>query len=120
MNIKHTLSVIILFVCLLFTAHVNAQSWQWGRGGHGQNGEAISPATDIWGNVYTCGTYDGGNDTFGTLVLPTTSIESLTIVKYDANGNLVWGTRSQGGNAWLIFTYECCRLLLSRQIYTLR
>ena len=100
MNIKHTLSVIILFVCLLFTAHVNAQSWQWGRGGHGQNGEAISPATDIWGNVYTCGTYDGGNDTFGTLVLPTTSIESLTIVKYDANGNLVWGTRSQGGSAY--------------------
>jgi len=91
---KYTLTFITLFAGL-FCTKVNAQGWQWGAGGTGPNGEAMAPATDAWGNVYTIGYYVATTATFGTLVLPGTAgaFNDMILIKYDSRGNLVWGVR---------------------------
>ena len=96
MNIKHTLSIIILFTAMLWPAHAGAQGWQWAAGGRGSNGEAMGPAVDVWGNVYTLGGFCCA-DTFGTLVFPgsTTGSDNTIVIKYNANGNLIWGYSTQ-------------------------
>jgi Secretion system C-terminal sorting domain len=68
-----------------------AQNWAWARTSFDNTGDyATSSATDAFGNVYVAGYYHGLSVTFGSTTLNCGGLNSMYLVKYDPNGNLLW------------------------------
>jgi hypothetical protein len=74
--------------------------WARGAGGAGNFEEAYGLATDAVGNVYACGGYQSPSITFGSTTLNNYGQYDLFIVKYAANGNVLWahGAGGVGGD----------------------
>jgi gliding motility-associated-like protein len=74
-----------------------------GLGGGGIDKQGISVCTDLSGNVFMAGIYEGVTLSFGTVVLSSTGMENGFVVKYDPNGNVLWaqniGGTGGGGSA---------------------
>ena len=88
---------IITLLALIFFVNVKAQTWQWAKSGNGHGcDEGIATATDTTGNVFITGTIQGPSITFGTDTLITSGY-NMFITKYDANGNVLWAKKSEGG-----------------------
>jgi len=75
------------------------QIWQWAKNATGnQNAYGRSTATDANGNVYVTGNFDSTNISFGGYLLTNNSLASdIYLIKYDANGNVLWA-KSAGGS----------------------
>lgn len=91
----------LLFSFILFSGFINAQDFQWAKSGEGsafETGQRV--ATDTNGNVYVTGYFDSSSITFGTTTLTNsnTSTADIFVVKYDANGNVLWATSTGGTN----------------------
>jgi gliding motility-associated-like protein len=94
-----------LFFILLTTLAQNAigqpSNWVWAKASttpptNFDYGWAI--CTDVSGNVYTTGFFQGASITFGNFTLTNSAgVADVFIVKYDASGNILWA-RSAGGD----------------------
>jgi len=104
-NPKRNFFVFTLFV--LSSLHAQSQNWIWAKTASvspGKNSVATSLAADAAGNVYSCGYFDSKTIHFGSTTLnnDTTGLDTaggtdIFVVKYKANGSLVWA-KSFGGN----------------------
>ncbi len=106
------LYTIILFAFTLVIANAQTPNWAWAKGAKsiGQD-RGKSVTTDASGNVFITGTFQRPYIVFGTDTLFHGSIISgsgdtdMFLVKYDANGNVLWAkgvstaNRSEDGNA---------------------
>ncbi|HPS82850.1 MAG TPA: hypothetical protein PLA88_00940, partial [Bacteroidales bacterium] len=90
---------LILFINVIASTAVSqVPEWVWGRGAAGSYGLCFPKAAiaDKSGNSYVTGIYDGNNVVFGTTTLYNhgnpgyNSNDDIFLVKYDANGNVVW------------------------------
>jgi len=92
MKYFYTLS---LTFCLLANV-LNAQQWVWVKPAGGTASDyAYGVATDLTGNVYTVGSYEG-TATFGTTQLTNSGLKDIFIVKYDAQGTVQWAKKAGG------------------------
>jgi gliding motility-associated-like protein len=70
-----------------------------GGGGSGSNADVSEGiATDISGNVYITGFFQAPTITFGTITLTNSGGQNIFIVKYDANGNVLWAQNPPGNS----------------------
>jgi hypothetical protein len=91
---------------LLLTTQVHSQNWIWAKTASvlpGKNSITTSVAVDATGNVYACGYFDSKIIHFGSTTLnndstglDTAGATDIFVVKYLANGGLVWA-KSFGG-----------------------
>ncbi len=97
-NLYQSLTVLCLLLCLCLQSQ--AQSFVWAKSmGGTANDEGRSTATDIFGNVYTTGYFQGTVDFDpGTGVSNLTSAGGLDVFvsKLDASGNFLWARRIGG------------------------
>ena len=87
-------------VTLFFSLTLTAQNWNWSGTASisgNTNSVATSVACDALGNVYACGYFDSKSLSFGTttlkndtLGLDTAGGTDIYVVKYKANGTVVW------------------------------
>ncbi len=79
----------------------------WARSGGGTGGTprdvGNAIAVDASGNVYACGYFRSQNMAFGTATLTGVGQADAFIVKYDANGDVLWA-RSEAGAGGDFFT----------------
>ncbi len=71
----------------------------WAKSANGNNTDVVySIATDTSSNVYVTGYFASTTLVFGTYTLTNMGGADIFIVKYDKNGNVIWG-KSEGGSA---------------------
>lgn len=74
--------------------------WAKSASGTKAGGVGYSASTDVSGNVFVTGMFYSSAITFGPITLinsdPSGNIQDIFIVKYDANGNVLWA-KSAGG-----------------------
>lgn len=99
--IKSILSFVLLSSFCLLNGISNAQvpDWLWAKSEGGANFDlATSIVVDPTGNIYVAGNFESSTITLGSTVL--TNIggykSDIFLVKYDANGNVLWA-KSAGG-----------------------
>jgi PKD-like domain/GEVED domain/Secretion system C-terminal sorting domain/Beta-propeller repeat len=86
----------IVLVCFtLIVSKVNlfaqASTYQWVKSAGGTGVEyGYSTAADASGNVYVVGTFSSSTITFGVTTFTNAGGSDMYIVKYDANGNVLW------------------------------
>lgn len=80
----------------------------WAERTQGILGEVFSIATDINGNVYVTGLFQGSSMSFDSITINnnSNSFGDAFIVKYDSNGNALWA-KSFGGN-WNDYPISIC------------
>jgi hypothetical protein len=71
--------------------------WARSEGGLGFDA-GYSVNTDLVGNVYVTGYYEG-SITIGSYTLGNIAGDGIYIAKYDANGNVLWALGQNGGNS---------------------
>ncbi len=84
----------------MHTSLAQTPDWLWAqRAGSVGNDYSNAVCTDTDGNVYITGTFQGSTITFGEHTLHNTSEGFLDffVVKYDAQGNVIWAV-SDGGS----------------------
>lgn len=83
--------------------------WLWAHGaGSVSNDYGNAVCTDVDGNVYMTGTFQGASITFGAFTLQNTSEGFLDffVVKYDPQGNVIWAISDGGASD--DFAYGIC------------
>jgi hypothetical protein len=96
-------NIIISILLLSINAFAQESNWVWAQShGGNRNDQANSIATDETGNIYVAGWFYSKSIVFGTITLANSDTSGLTsdifLVKYDANGNVIWAKRSGGIN----------------------
>jgi len=97
-----SLRITLILVAVLHfaqTAIGQAPDWVWAqRAGSVSNDYSNAVCTDPEGNVYLTGTFQGSTITFGEYTLQNTSEGFLDffVVKYDAQGNVIWAVGDGG------------------------
>lgn len=91
---------LVMLICVSFHINLNAQNFQWAKAlGGSQDEKAVSVTTDIYGNVYTLGMFQGNVDfdaSASVAQLSSLNHFDLFITKYDGNGNFVWVKQIMG------------------------
>ncbi len=96
-----TMRTILLFLLLPTLTFAQTPDWAWAKSaGTISNEYGNAVCTDADGNAYITGTFQGSSITFGSYVLHNTNAGTLDIfvVKYDANGNVLWAKSGGGTN----------------------
>ena len=97
---KKLLTLITAFM-LVANSFAQAPNWEWAAsaGGHAIDA-GYSTAVDLNGNLYVTGYFQSPTITFGGITLTLDSIGTINtfIVKYNANGNVIWAC-SIGGDS---------------------
>ena len=95
--------IILIAAIVLFSLHSMAQTpnWAWAKSaGNAGADYATSVTSDATGNVYVTGYFYSTTITFGSTVLTNADVSGSTsdiyLVKYDANGTVIWA-KSAGG-----------------------
>jgi len=73
--------------------------WAVSHGGDGDD-YSYSVATDATGNIYVTGTIGSDSIIFGNTTLHGTNFHQVFVVKYNANGDVVWARGPQGSIAF--------------------
>lgn len=87
---------LIIFTLFIFPSFIHGQDTQFkwvNTVGAGLSDYTVSVGTDVNGNVYTMGTFQGTVDMDpgpGVFNLTSQSGADISISKYDADGNLIW------------------------------
>lgn len=86
----------------IFTAKISSAGnavWAQSAGGNSSTDRGNAIAVDASGNVFTTGGFMSSSANFGTVTVTNSAsgINDFFIVKYDANGNVLWA-KSAGGN----------------------
>lgn len=72
--------------------------WAKRAGGSADDGPS-SIAIDAYGNIYIAGCFESSTITFGSYTLTNAGVDTtydMFLVKYDANGNVLWANRAGG------------------------
>ena len=98
---------LLLLLSFLSSVHANGQGWQWGRGNTGGGMDGWPVATDPSGNVFAAGIDFGGATTYwgpGDSITYSTggSGYQTIMVKYDGNGNYLWGRGTSNGDSYIM------------------
>ena len=88
----------------------------WGRTTYGGSGYACGLATDGAGSIYMSGGFFA-SVRFGGVVLSSSSVGDVFLVKYDSSGNLVWATATVGSSPYGSSNSECAAVDFSGSIY---
>ncbi len=67
------------------------------KAGGDNNTEGTSVSTNVYGNIYVCGSFQSHTLNFDSNILTLVGIEDLFLVKYDSTGNVLWA-KGAGGN----------------------
>ena len=89
----------LLFSLITINANSQTGNWLWGRYGANGKGEATAVTTDLNGNVIVVGYIQVGSIIFAPYTLPAAELNGIFIVKYDANGNVMWANSADGISA---------------------
>ncbi|MFA4852315.1 MAG: SBBP repeat-containing protein [Bacteroidales bacterium] len=98
------LFAIISSLCFLSKiSYAQAPDWLWAKSAGGTSSDcAAYVAVDTSGNTYVVGDFTSSTITFGSTTLTNADNTGYTydifIVKYDANGNLLWAKSAGGWN----------------------
>ena len=91
---------IFLFILILFAVFfANAQNCFWAKGaGGGSNENGQNIATDLNGNVYVIGDFEGSSITFGSTTLNNSNVGTgaYFIAKYSPSGTVLWAKGANG------------------------
>ena len=90
---KKTILILATIALIGFNNISTAQSpnWAWAKSvGNTSSDQGRSVATDASGNIFMTGYFAGSTITFGTTTLTSAGSGDVFIVKYDANGNVLW------------------------------
>jgi len=92
------LFTIIGSLCLISrTSDAQSPEWSWATSAGGvHHDEGRSLAMDASGNAYVTGYFYSPTITFGSNILTNAGSYDVFIVKYDANGNVLWATSPVG------------------------
>lgn len=110
-------------VYCFFYGNAQAPNWLWAKSAGGTGGDGGSRiTTDGNGNIYATGDFSDSSIVFGSFTLTNTNKDTADffIVKYDANGNVLWAKSAGGtqtdkgqsistdanGNVYVIGNYE--------------
>ncbi len=86
-----------LLLLIFISAESNAQNWLWGKNGYGEGpDEGFDIASDANGNTVVTGAFYSSTIIFGTDTLYNSGLDDIYIVKYDANGNVLWARAGVG------------------------
>ncbi len=93
---------VLFILCFFYSA--NAQKPLWGRGNTGGGMDSWAVATDPSGNVFGAGFMFSYKDVhFGSVTIPSSSLfYQPVMVKYDANGNVLWARSPTRGDAYVL------------------
>ncbi|MCX6244325.1 MAG: T9SS type A sorting domain-containing protein [Bacteroidetes bacterium] len=96
---KSFLLLTISAICFLSNpSYPQSPKWTWAKSAGGSGDDAsFSVAVDRSGNSYVTGAFSA-TITFGSYTLTTPNPDGMFVVKYDADGNVVWA-KSAGGTA---------------------
>ena len=97
----------IVFVVIVFlSTTTDAQTWEWAKSAHGAFDDwGQSTAVDLSGNTYVAGMFTSISIPFGSTILINTDSTNtgnsgfsmdIFLVKYDADGNVLWAKSVQG------------------------
>ncbi len=87
----------ILFFFLFGYNFSHSQNCVWSKSGDSSGfNYGSSVCADSNGNVYVIGTFQGPTITFGSYTLINYGTGNVFLVKYDANGNVLWAKSGQG------------------------
>ncbi len=92
---KTTIIRIFLLLMFCFTFIIcKSQSWTWAKSGVCTEGYGMSVCADTSGNIYQAGMFNGPTIAFGSYTLTNSLGYEPFLVKYDANGNVIWAQTS--------------------------
>jgi hypothetical protein len=82
---------ILVLVFISITVNAQTPNWAWAKkAGNAGNDKGNITTTDDLGNIYVTGTYSSPSITFGAFTLTNSGVSDIYIVKFDANGNVLW------------------------------
>jgi hypothetical protein len=97
-----TFKLLIVFVicCMVYNnSFAQSPDWLWAKSAGGVGADCGSHvAVDGSGNTYVSGWFSSTAITFGSFTLTNAGNNDMFIVKYDADGNVIWA-KSAGGTA---------------------
>ena len=83
----------------MFVAKIDSAGtpvWAKSAGGASNEG-GLGIAVDVYGNSFVAGYFQSASITFGSTILTNSGMTDMFLVKFDANGNALWG-KSAGGH----------------------
>ena len=95
---KKAVILFVLISCYLLPGVLRAQNINWAAGGTG-GCEGWTEAVDPWGNVFMAGFNNPAGDTliFGPNTITGYGEYTTVLVKYNANGALMWAAHTHAG-----------------------
>ena len=92
------LFTIIGSLCIISrTSDAQSPEWSWATSAGGTDYDfGFSLALDASGNAYVTGYFYSPTITFGSYTLTNVGVTDAFLVKYDANGNVLWATSAGG------------------------
>src|ERR1044071_2752325 len=81
---------IFCLVAVLLHAHAQTPAWLWASYAANGKGEALSCATDPFGNVFVTGYTQVGQQIFDNDTIPAPYLNGIFLTKYDSLGQAVW------------------------------
>lgn len=92
---KNLLNTTLTLLVLIVNFNLNAQTWLWAKTGDGPSAnEGYAMTIDPNNNIFITGMFNGSTQTFGTYTLTKAGLQDYYLVKYDANGNVIWAKNS--------------------------
>jgi len=97
-TMRKIITMVVAFALVGLSGMAQAPNWEWAKSYGGINGNwATGITTDDVGNVYMTGYFGSDSITFGTLTLQGHAGNTIFLVKFDINGNAIWG---RTGYSW--------------------
>ena len=94
---KKTILILAIISLIYQVSYAQAPGWQWAKSAGGVNeDEVITGVVDGIGNIYAAGYFESPIMTFGSHTITNVGSDDNYLVKYDANGNVIWVKRSGG------------------------
>ena len=91
--------ILVLGMVLMGVGVFGQGNWLWARQATGTGTQdPNSIITDVLGNIYVTGGFKDSAITFGSITLTNAGDWDMFIVKYDANGNVLWA-KNVGSNS---------------------